>query len=116
MLNKGPSIRETLRFLVDVLERMQEHQHKKTARLRMLRVSEANSATRHHAAPTKSERDEPGGGTSESHDEPNAPLQSSGTGGAVVRSLSISSQPCDGPALRCAPFTNRPKPSRDRSE
>jgi hypothetical protein len=38
---------------------MQEHQHKKTARLRMLRVSEANSATRHHAAPTKSEPDEP---------------------------------------------------------
>jgi pyruvate kinase len=59
MLNKGPYIRETLRFLVDVLERMQEHQHKKTARLRMLRVSEANSATRHHAAPTKSEPDEP---------------------------------------------------------
>ena len=40
MLNKGPYIRETLRFLVDVLRRMEEHQHKKTARLRKLRVSE----------------------------------------------------------------------------
>jgi pyruvate kinase len=39
MLNKGPYIRETLRFLTDVLERMQEHQHKKTARLRKLRVA-----------------------------------------------------------------------------
>ena len=40
MLNKGPFIRETLRFLVDVLGRMEQHQHKKTARLRKLRVSE----------------------------------------------------------------------------
>jgi pyruvate kinase len=39
MLNKGPYIRETLRFLTDVLERMREHQHKKTARLRKLRVA-----------------------------------------------------------------------------
>jgi pyruvate kinase len=41
MLNKGPFIRETLRFLVDVLERMAEHQHKKTSRLRKLRVTSA---------------------------------------------------------------------------
>ena len=41
MLNKGPYIRETLRFLVDVLHRMKEHQHKKSARLRKLRVSDA---------------------------------------------------------------------------
>ena len=39
MLNKGPYILETLRFLVDVLARMEEHQYKKTARLRRLRVS-----------------------------------------------------------------------------
>ena len=41
MLNKGPYIRETLRFLIDVLGRMEEHQHKKTSRLRKLRVSDA---------------------------------------------------------------------------
>jgi pyruvate kinase len=40
MLNKGPYIRETLRFLIDVLGRMEEHQHKKTSRLRKLRVSD----------------------------------------------------------------------------
>ena len=34
MLNKGPYIRETLRFLIDVLGRMEEHQNKKTSRLR----------------------------------------------------------------------------------
>jgi pyruvate kinase len=39
MLNKGPYIRETLRFLTNVLERMQEHQYKKTARLRKLRLA-----------------------------------------------------------------------------
>ncbi len=41
MLNKGPYIRETLRFLTDVLLRMQSHQQKKTARLRKLQVSDA---------------------------------------------------------------------------
>ncbi len=41
MLNQGPFIRETLRFLIDVLSRMEEHQHKKSARLRKLRVSDA---------------------------------------------------------------------------
>ncbi|HQR52954.1 MAG TPA: pyruvate kinase [Burkholderiales bacterium] len=41
MLNKGPYIRETLRFLTDVLQRMQSHQQKKTARLRKLQVSDA---------------------------------------------------------------------------
>ena len=40
MLNQGPYIRETLRFLIDVLGRMEEHQHKKTSRLRKLRVSD----------------------------------------------------------------------------
>ncbi len=40
MLNKGPYIRETLRFLIDVLGRMEEHQHKKTSRLRKLHVSD----------------------------------------------------------------------------
>ena len=44
MLNKGPYIVETLRFLTDVLKRMKEHQHKKTARLRKLRVSDASSS------------------------------------------------------------------------
>ena len=44
MLNKGPYIRETLRFLIDVLGRMEEHQHKKTSRLRKLRVSDVNGA------------------------------------------------------------------------
>jgi pyruvate kinase len=41
MLNKGPYIRETLRFLTDVLLRMQSHQQKKSARLRKLHVSDA---------------------------------------------------------------------------
>ena len=44
MLNKGPYILETLRFLTDVLGRMEEHQYKKTARLRKLRVSDVNAA------------------------------------------------------------------------
>jgi pyruvate kinase len=40
MLNKGPYIHETLRFLVDVLARMAEHQNKKSSLLRKLQVSE----------------------------------------------------------------------------
>ena len=40
MLNKGPYIRETLQFLIDVLGRMQSHQQKKTSRLRRLNVSD----------------------------------------------------------------------------
>jgi pyruvate kinase len=44
MLNKGPYILETLRFLNDVLGRMEAHQYKKTARLRKLRVSDVNGA------------------------------------------------------------------------
>ena len=44
MLNQGPYIREALRFLVDVLGRMEEHQHKKTSRLRKLRVSDTDSS------------------------------------------------------------------------
>ncbi|MFO1316970.1 MAG: pyruvate kinase [Burkholderiales bacterium] len=51
MLNKGPYIRETLRFLVDVLRRMAEHQHKKTSRLRKLRVSDVNRPGKRPAAP-----------------------------------------------------------------
>lgn len=39
MLNKGPYILETLRFLTDVLARIEEHHHKKSARLRILRVA-----------------------------------------------------------------------------
>ncbi|HVN35921.1 MAG TPA: pyruvate kinase [Casimicrobiaceae bacterium] len=50
MLNKGPYIRQTLRFLIDVLERMSEHQHKKTARLRKLRVSDVNGSKSEHGA------------------------------------------------------------------
>jgi pyruvate kinase len=44
MLNKGPYIRETLRFLIDVLGRMEAHQHKKSSRLRKLHVSEVSGA------------------------------------------------------------------------
>jgi pyruvate kinase len=39
MLNKGPYIQETLRFLTSVLERIEEHHYKKTSRLRRLRVA-----------------------------------------------------------------------------
>jgi pyruvate kinase len=46
MLNKGPYVRDALRFLVDVLRRMKEHQHKKSARLRRLRISERGRLTR----------------------------------------------------------------------
>jgi pyruvate kinase len=52
MLNKGPYIRETLRFLVDVLGRMEEHQHKKTSRLRKLRVSDTSRSRAKPAATT----------------------------------------------------------------
>jgi pyruvate kinase len=51
MLNKGPYIREALRFLVDVLRRMEEHQHKKSARLRKLSVSERRARPRATAKP-----------------------------------------------------------------
>jgi len=44
MLNKGPYIRETLRFLIDVLGRMEAHQYKKSSRLRKLRVSDTNGS------------------------------------------------------------------------
>lgn len=52
MLNKGPYIRETLRFLTDVLLRMQSHQQKKTARLRKLQVSDASEPRAKHAEST----------------------------------------------------------------
>jgi len=41
MLNKGPHIVDTVRFLVDVLTRMQHHQSKKRSLLRSLAVSQA---------------------------------------------------------------------------
>jgi pyruvate kinase len=57
MLNKGPYIRETLRFLIDVLGRMEEHQHKKTSRLRKLRVSDTSRPrARPATANSKAER------------------------------------------------------------
>jgi pyruvate kinase len=40
MLNKGPYVADAVRFLDGVLRRMQEHQYKKRAMLRRLRVSE----------------------------------------------------------------------------
>jgi pyruvate kinase len=59
MLNKGPYIRETLRFLTDVLARMEEHQYKKTARLRKLRVSDVNGAQRRRPARFRSRQQAP---------------------------------------------------------
>jgi pyruvate kinase len=57
MLNQGPYIREALRFLVDVLGRMEEHQHKKTSRLRKLRVSDTDrSRSRSPRAPPPSSK------------------------------------------------------------
>lgn len=41
MLNKGPYILQTLKFLRDVLNRMESHQEKKTAMLRRLSISNA---------------------------------------------------------------------------
>jgi pyruvate kinase len=41
MLNKGPYICQALRLLQEILQRMQEHHHKRTATLRRLHVSEA---------------------------------------------------------------------------
>lgn len=40
MLNKGPYIEKAVRFLCDVLQRMQSHQEKRTATLRQLHISE----------------------------------------------------------------------------
>lgn len=40
MLNKGPHVVKTVQFLGDILLRMQDHHHKKTAMLRKLKVSE----------------------------------------------------------------------------
>lgn len=40
MLNKGEHIVQTVRFLVDILQRMEAHQHKKLAMLRKLSISE----------------------------------------------------------------------------
>ena len=39
MLNKGPHLIEAVRVLDDILRRMEEHQSKKSARLRPLRLS-----------------------------------------------------------------------------
>lgn len=40
MLNKGPHIIEAVRFLDNVLKRMQLHQHKKRSMLRKLSISQ----------------------------------------------------------------------------
>jgi pyruvate kinase len=40
MLNKGPHIISAIRMLDDILRRMQDHQHKKTAILRKLSITE----------------------------------------------------------------------------
>lgn len=40
MLNKGPHVIQAIALLNDILERMQEHQHKKTSMLRSLHVSD----------------------------------------------------------------------------
>jgi pyruvate kinase len=47
MLNKGPYIVETARFLGGVLERMQEHHVKKRSMLRALRVAGTPDGQRH---------------------------------------------------------------------
>ncbi len=52
MLNKGPYIRETLRFLNDVLGRMQSHHDKKTALLRKLSISDIPTAARERRSRT----------------------------------------------------------------
>ena len=45
MLNKGPHVVEAVRFLDDVLRRMQRHQKKKRAMLRKLSISELSEPT-----------------------------------------------------------------------
>jgi len=45
MLNKGPYVVEAVKFLDNVLERMQLHQHKKRSMLRKLSISEIGPAT-----------------------------------------------------------------------
>jgi pyruvate kinase len=45
MLNKGPYVVDTVRFLGDVLRRMQEHTSKKRSLLRRLRVAGAPPPT-----------------------------------------------------------------------
>ena len=50
MLNKGPYIRKTQRFLIDVLKRMEEHQHKTSSRLGKFRVSENSRSQSPRAA------------------------------------------------------------------
>ncbi|PQO27239.1 pyruvate kinase [Blastopirellula marina] len=47
MLNKGKHIVETVQFLSDVLQRMQQHQHKKLATLRKLSISNVHALHEH---------------------------------------------------------------------
>ena len=47
MLNKGPYILQTVKFLCDVLKRMESHHEKKTAMLRKLSISELREAPAH---------------------------------------------------------------------
>jgi len=51
MLNKGPYIRQTLKFLCDVLNRMQMPQEKKTAMLRKLSISDLRRPANRAAEP-----------------------------------------------------------------
>lgn len=46
MLNKGPHILATIKTLDNILRRMQNHQYKKTPRLRKLSISDAGGASR----------------------------------------------------------------------
>ncbi|MCX7170883.1 MAG: pyruvate kinase [Proteobacteria bacterium] len=46
MLNKGPYILQTMKFLCDVLNRMQDHHQKKRSMLRKLSISEMRKSAR----------------------------------------------------------------------
>lgn len=56
MLNKGPYIRDTLRFLCDVLKRMRSHHQKKTALLRKLSISDLRTPAARRATPSSGNR------------------------------------------------------------
>jgi pyruvate kinase len=51
MLNKGPHMADVLRFLDDVLHRMQRHQQKRRGMLRKLAISELPEAARYRKGP-----------------------------------------------------------------
>jgi len=61
MLNKGPYIMEAVTVLNDILERMQEHQYKKTSRLRALQqwpLFEHSIKNSHRGATSENEREQ----------------------------------------------------------